>query len=501
VTRRQIRPARAAAGAVLVASVLLVGCVPALRQRTGPDPTGASHAATATATAPARAPDGRSTPVTDSVYPQYGNPALDVLSYTLALSWAPARRELAGTATLAIRAVVPVSQVWLAFSAGYTVDSARVTGAPVRPGHSGQRLILPLAHALAADATTTVVVAYHGSPQPVSMPSRRGDFTEGLGLRSAPDGSAWTMQEPFGAFTWYPVNDQPSDEALYDIRVRVPLGWSAISQGRFEGIEAGNTFHWRSDSPVASYLTTLALGRYTEVTDVGPHGIPITYWLRTGKDEPWLPALRRTPELLGWLEDRFGRYPFDSAGVVLVDSTSAMETQQMITLGTGSGATQVDSGRLADLTGTLLHELSHQWFGDAITPADWRDVWLNEGFAMYAQWQWSVGEGDGTDAGWLAWARSRDAASRAVAGPPGHWLPDHFAEVNIYVGPALLLHELHRQLGDTEFYRMCRDWVQSQLNRPVDRAGFTSFVNQHTGHDDTALINQWLDSPTTPPAG
>ena len=484
-----IRFAAVAAAVVLV----LTGCTP---DPPAPDPS--------PSTSRTPVPDvildieaGRSDTVRDPIYPEYGNAALDVLAYRLKLDWNPDVRELSGVATLTVRAITAVSTVQLDFSDSYTVDDVTVDGADVTSSWVGDDITVP--KQLAADARTTLVVQYHGRPTTVPMPSGRGDFDEGLGLRVATRGEAWTMQEPYGASTWYPVNDTPSDEAVYDVTVTVPTGWSAVAHGRLVGIENSpglDSFRWVSTDPVASYLATLALGRYTKHEDVGPGGLPITYWIRTDRDEDVLPALQRSPELLEWLADRFGPYPFPSAGVVLVDSESAMETQQMITFGAKRGGA-ADLDRIAE---TLLHEYAHQWFGDAVTPKDWNGLWLNEGWAMYTEMLWTIDEGYLTDAEWVIWARAADAESRPIAGPPGHPNPDHFAEVIVYVGGAMMLRAIHKAIGDDAFFALGRDWVQQHRNTQVDRAQFTQFVNEHTGQDFTGVINAWLDSPTTPPA-
>lgn len=448
---------------------------------------------------PADAEAGRSEPVADPIYPEFGNPTLDVLKYELALEWDPARSVLSGTATLTIRATAAVTEISLDFSDAYTVESMRINGAGGAATRRGNDLVVPVS--LPAEARATLSVTYRGVPAPVPMPSGRGDFREGVGLRPGRDGEAWTMQEPYGAMTWYPANDHPSDEAVYDIAVTVPAGWAAVAHGRLVEIRRGSggeTFSWRSVDPVASYLATLALGRYTRLADTGPNGLPISYWLRTGRDEALEPALRKTPELLGWLEERFGPYPFPTAGVVVVDSFSAMETQQMVTYGAKLGAGGTAPADLDLVEETLLHEFAHQWFGDAVTPTDWRGLWLNEGFAMYAEWLWNVDQGWRSEASWEEWARATDALSRPVAGPPGNPLPEHFGESNVYAGPAYLLHQIHEEVGDDAFFALARDWVQTQRNQQVDRSEFVAFVNRHTGRDFTELIDLWLDSPTTP---
>jgi aminopeptidase N len=448
---------------------------------------------------PAPAEPGVSQPQADPLYPAYGNPNLDVLSYRLQLGYVPTTTVLTGTATLLIRAVTDLTSLSLDFDNSYTVDGATVDDAAEVAHRSGHDLVVPIGRTLPRDGRTTLVVRYHGTPHQIPFPSERSDAAEGLGLRAMPDGEAWTMQEPYGASTWYPVNDHPSDEALYDISVTVPSGWTAVASGTPGAVTssaAGVTYRYTSTDPVASYVTTLAIGHYTKVTDTGPGGVPLTYWIRTGRDEAFLPAVRDMPALLRWLTDHFGPYPFPTCGVVVVDSGSAMETQQMITL--GGKLSDSDSVDVPNTEEELLHELSHQWFGDSVTPTNWLGLWLNEGWAMYAEWMWSVDQGIESDADWLSFAREDDAKSRRTAGPPGHPLAGHFAEDNVYLGPAMMLRQIRKAVGDKQFFALATDWVQTQRDTSVDRAEFIAFVNHHTGRDFTALINTWLDSPTEP---
>jgi aminopeptidase N len=446
--------------------------------------------------------DGHSTPVADPVYPGRGNADIDVLHYDLALSWAPDTATLTGTATLTVRAVRPVSAVTLDFGHWYAVDGASVNGSAVTTtGTNADKLTLPAT--VAADATATVVVRYHGTPHQVPLPSSRSDAPEGIGLRGLPNGDAWTMQEPYGAYTWYPANDMPSDKARYDVRVTVPAGWSAVAGGEPAGQTSGpdgDTFGWHSSDPTASYLMTLAIGHYKRQDVVGPHGLPVTLWVRAGEDEGMLPVLGELPQMISWLEARLGRYPFQAAGVVTVDANSAMETQEMITLGGSGGGPSRGNGQRAFLEEVLVHELSHQWFGDTATPSDWNGLWLNEGFAMWIQYQWEIEHGRTTADRWRSAALRADQGLRQRYGPPGAPRADRFAEVNVYVCGALLLQAIHDRIGDSAFLALLRDWAQEHRDRTVDRLQFVAFVNRHTGQDLTALINAWLDSPTTPPA-
>jgi aminopeptidase N len=426
------------------------------------------------------------------VYPGYGNPGVDVLHYGLDLAWKPDTKTLTGTATLQLRAAAELSEVKLDFSKAYTIDGVTLGGAAVTGTVADTKLTV--AGKLAKDAVAQLVVKYHGIPTTVAMPSHRAD-AEPLGLTVTTDGALWTMQEPYGASTWYPSNDQPSDKALYDIAVTVPEGWSAIAGGTPKGRD-GNVFRYATATPVATYLTTLAVGRYKQETATGPGGVPLSYWYRDGADDKALPYLRRSPQYLDWLVKRFGPYPFDSGGVLMVPSASGMETQQMITMGLPDYGNDADFR--AGFDGDLLHEYAHQWFGDAVTTSSWSDLWLNEGWAEYAQFLYTNERDHVTDKAWETWARSADARLRQQLGPPGKPRADSFAESNMYICPALMLHEIHEQIGDAAFFSLATDWAQQHRGTAQGRAAFVAFVNQHTGKDLTALINTWLDSPSTP---
>lgn len=480
-------------GTALVAVAVLLGLAGCpSRDEPGPGAplTGGQAVPTKPAPSAAAVPDGRSAPVPDPVYPRYGNPEIDVLQYTLDLAWDPSAHLLSGTATLTVRAVSDLTAVALDLSSAYTVDGARVDGAPVTASQRGEDLVVALPRRLARDAIASVAISYRGRPAPVPFPGTRRDMPT-VGLHPMPDGALWTMQEPYGAFTWYPCSELPSDEARYDISVTVPRGWTGVANGRLTGeSDHGDrrTYRWQAEA-MPTYLVTMAVDRFERHDASGPGNLPITYWVRPQDAGRMLPTLTQSPRLLAWLEQRLGPYPFASAGVVVVQGTSGMETQTMVTLGpiTGPAAEPV-----------LLHEYAHHWFGDSVTPRTWRDLWLNEGFATYLQGLYQIEQREVTEAGLIAQWRGTDAAQRAEAGPPGQYRPDRFASRNVYVGPALMLHELRRHLGDPAFFALLHDWAQHNRHTQQDRASFTAWLRSYTGRDLTPVVDRWLDSPTTP---
>ena len=402
--------------AIAVIALLVSGC--------GGDPPASVPTASAPATSAATPPpsdvpgrygDAASTVREDSVYPDVGEPTIDALHYGLVLRWEPERRRLVGTASINFRATATGDRVKLDLAPQLKPSAVRLDGETVTFQHPGKDLLVTAP--VVEDRLYTLRVTYAGRPRPTAAPTSRGD-TPGLGWTTQPDGQVRAMQEPYGAYTWYPVNDQPADKAFYDVKVDVPGRWVGVSNGRLlaRSTKAGRTrTAWRLTHPAASYLVTIAIGPYRRYDDTGPHGLPITYWVRPG-DRRLLPVVRRAPEAIGWLEDRLGPLPSDRMGFVIVPDASGMETQDMITLGRES-IQQADGGQV------VTHELAHQWYGDAVTPSDWRDVWMNEGMATYLQAEWTVTHGRATWEGWETQFRAADTPTpahvRPARGVPG----------------------------------------------------------------------------------
>ncbi len=271
----------------------------------------------------------------------------------------------------------------------------------------------------------------------------------------------------------------------------MPDPWTGVANGEQVSDETQDGLRrtvYDLAEPAASYLVTVAFGDYQRTEATGPRGLPITYWAPTGRPVPR--GLLYAPRAIAWLEKRLGPYPFDTAGFVLVDSLSGMETQTMITLGDNPYSTS---------KAVVLHELAHQWYGDQVTPADWTDVWMNEGMAMYLQLMWEADQEGYGFASYLGTYERDELSTRAEDGPPGAYDPDHFGAANIYFGGAFLWHEIRKRVGDRAFFKVIRGWPQSQDNRSTDRATLLAYLEQQTGTELDDLWDAWLLGETTPP--
>jgi aminopeptidase N len=420
-----------------------------------------------------------SEPVEDRVYPEVGDPGVDALHYDLDLAWDPEARVLEASEVLTFRATEDDTGFQLDLSPELDVGSVTVDGEPVEVEHVGKDL--RVTHDVIAEQRYQVALDYSGTPQPVDAPTSRADVPA-LGWTTTADGSVWTMQEPFGAYTWYAVNDQPSDKALYDFTLRVPHPMTGVANGELVS-DSRRTTEWHLAEPAASYLITVAFGDYVVAAEESASGLPISVWMPRDRQERLAELRRDVVESVDWSESVLGDYPFDTLGFLFVDSTSGMETQTMVTLG------------LTDYTTSppvLVHEAVHQWWGNQVTPRDWRDLWMNEGMTMYLQAMWESEHGgeplEQRIAGWAADGESL----RDVAGPPAAYDRGAFAESNVYYLPAVMWHEVRAELGDEEFFRLVREWPASRDNGHADYDEIVAWWSQESGTDLAPLFDDHL---------
>jgi aminopeptidase N len=418
----------------------------------------------------------------DSVYPEAGDPLVDALHYHLALAWTPAADHLEATERLTFRATADSQQIRLDFDDALTIDSLAVDGEDA--GFQQADKDLTIEHPVTADTRYVVELAYSGTPETYPTP-----FSEDVGWGVTSEHETWTLQAPYGGFTWYAVNDQPADKAFYDFTLTVPEPWTGVSNGELletTDAEGLRTTQWHLAEPASSYLITVAFADYAAEELESDSGVPITLWYPT--DNPG--ALGETtyaPKALAWLEQYLGPYPFDTFGIVIVDGEIIMETQTMVTLSVGETSRAL-----------VVHELAHHWYGNTVGPADWRDLWMNEGWATYFHGMWQAeDEGVSIDAKMDEWAADEEA-SRLDAGPPADYDPTKFLADNVYYSPALMLHELREDLGDDAFFDLAREWPEQQENRTADRDKYWAWLEQETGLELTAFLEDWLLGPRTP---
>jgi aminopeptidase N len=454
---------------------------------TAPPATTAPATTTPPEVDPGAPPAEGSAGLGDPYFPGLGNGGYDVVSYDLDLVVDPDEGTLTGRATIEATATQNLSAFNLDLK-GLDVGSASVNGSPAAVSRSGSELTLEPEQALPAGETFTAVVDYGGSP----TTSNGGGFPAGWMNRS--DG-VFVIGQPDGGSTWFPGNDHPSDKATFSVTVVVPEPWVVAAAGRLvsEETEGGyRAYRWDIDEPTATYLATIVVGDLVRV-DRDPAGdVAIRDYLPPDVAADAPEAFTRIPEMIAVLEEAFGPYPYDAYGhVVVTGFPGALEVPTLAIFGRSALAPFI----VEDI---VVHELAHMWFGDSVTPETWDDIWLNEGFATYAEWLWKE-EAYGEAAYRAALASAYEAMSFSGGPPPGDpGAPRMFADT-VYVRGGLTLAAIRESVGDEVFFTALRTYAGRFAHGNASTEDFVAVVAEVGGGDITPLVDAWLFDDHLPP--
>jgi aminopeptidase N len=419
----------------------------------------------------------------DIYFPGLGNGGYDVTHYDLSFTVVPNTNQVDAIATITATSTNPLGQFNLDFT-GLDITTVSVDGKAATFTRDGRELVITPAGVIANASSFTTTVAYHGSPEPRSTKA----IPIAVGWIATGDGS-FVINEPEGASTWYPVNDHPSDKATYTFHITVPDGVMAVANGRLVSQTPTGDGHttWTYDekAPMASYLTQVAIGDYQVDTSDGPNGVTIRNVFASSLARDAAIDFSRTPRMLQLFADDFGPYPFDVYGALVVNERTqfALETQTLSIF----DSSYIDGSVKGDEV--VAHELAHQWFGDSVTPSTWKDIWLNEGFATYAEWLWQEHVGG---ASVVATAqRIHDRLSDPILpGDPG---VDHMFDVGaVYQRGALTLQALRLTVGDDTFFTTLRTYASRFAGKNVTTNDFIAVADEVSGGDLHALFDAWL---------
>ncbi|QAY64291.1 M1 family peptidase [Xylanimonas allomyrinae] len=430
----------------------------------------------------------RRTTAPDRYVPTHGTCEHVVDHYALDLRYRVEPNRLEGTARLTVRALHPVEEVRLDLI-GLRVTRVEVGGKPAKFTRKPRSLRVRLPRPLAAGATTTLTVAYAGNPKPARGPWGETGWEE---LRAG----VLVAGQPDGAPTWFPCNDHPGYKATLDLTVTTDAPYTVVANAPVAKVtrRAGTrTWVFERTEPLSTYLATVQIGRY----DVVPLGERTTPRMQVARPAAQAAAvahdLDRHDELVGVFEELFGPYPFGSYTVVVTadDLEIPLEAHGAAVF----GANHLDGTRPEDRL--VAHELAHQWFGNSVTAATWRDIWLHEGFACYAEWLWSQASGGPT-----ADALAREHHARLAALPQDLVLADPTPALmfddRVYKRGALTLHALRLHVGDDAFFDLLREWTRRFRWATVATSDFRALVAERCGQAAEATLTGWLDAAPLP---
>ncbi|HJP60442.1 MAG TPA: M1 family metallopeptidase [Gemmatimonadaceae bacterium] len=393
--------------------------------------------------------------------------------------------------------------ITFACGAGLNVEAISVDGHSTTFSRNGDTLRITAPASLARGKSVRVLVRY----------SAEGDQGDGFHWikPTATDSNRvgfWTNGEPNHNHEWLPTWEYPNDLTTSEETITVPAKWFVFGNGGLISnvVNAGGrtrTLHWQMQQRHATYLLSLGAGLF-DMELANWRGVPLIYAGPRGKGPRIDDTFGETPQLLSFYSDHLGvKYPWAKyAEFGAYDFDNAVQYVS---------ATMFDERYLADKrfgphfsSGVVAHEMAHQWFGNLVTPKQWGELWLSEGFAtFFGQALYSEHWRGKADYDHVIEDFSQDyfAESRSYKRPLS---TDVYRDVGAmydthsYRKGAAVLHTLRRYLGDTLFYRGISHYLKKYRNSLVDSHDFCAAMSEGTGVDLQRFCDQWIFKPGHP---
>ena len=406
-------------------------------------------------------------------------------------------KSVEGVATLDVRRVDPNDSELRLDAVGFVVSDVQREGRTVPFRYDGQVLVVPWGDGERA----RVRVAYRATP-------RRGlYFLEPDEHYPARPRQVWSQCQENDARQWIPCHDSPHLKMTTEMRVRVPHGWLALSNGALVSSEQPASgpwvYHWKMDAPHASYLLTLAAGEFATVEDearLGERAIPVSYWVPKGREGDVPRSFGHTPAMIAHFSDVTGvPYPWNKYAQVVVsdfifggmENTTATTLYEHVLLDERA-ALDVSSDDL------VAHELAHQWFGDYVTCRTWYEGWLNEGFATFFEHVWREklhGEDEyafGLKADLDAYLTEAHTRYRRPIVCQDYDAPLDLFDRHLYEKGGLVLHLLRSELGDALFWRGVSTYLQGHARSVVETRDLQRAMEAVSGRGLGRFFEQWV---------
>ena len=435
-------------------------------------------------------PESGASGVGDSYWPLDGNGGIDVAAYKIKNRYNIKTFALRGRTTLELTATADLSR----FNLDFLLPVKKVTVDGVRARFQQRRkheLAISPRTALATGTTYTVKVTYAGNPKHKRYAGEKNWL--------ANTREAVSMNQPHMAPWWFPANDHPIDKATFDIRTTVAKGREVVANGTLVSrsrTKRGTSWRWRADEPMAPYLAFFAAGDFTierGTSDGLPWVNAVSQQLPRGEQKASLKLLGRTPGVVKSLSADLGPYPFSVTGGLTTGLPVyfALENQTRPTYpSVGSRATSL-----------VVHEIAHQWFGDDVAVARWRDIWLNEGAATFMEWRYAEQHGgrpaaqtmrelyDGLGAADRFWRLS-------IADPGA----DNIFDEAVYDRGGMTMQALRARIGEEDFWSLIRTWLEQKSGGNATSEEFEALAEQVSGEDLGGFFTAWLRARTKPDA-
>lgn len=314
----------------------------------------------------------------------------------------------------------------------------------------------------------------------------------------------YTLSEPTWGPVWWPSKDFPDDKATMKMHLNVPTGMKGISNGMLQDTvqnsDGTTNFNWHSSYPIATYLVSIVVGKmaYWEDTYTSVDGnktMPVVYYAFPKDSAKARIDWKPTPEMIKYYSETFGEYPFidEKYGLAQFGWTSGAMEHQTIT---SYGYLLVTGDNRYDFVNA--HELAHHWFGDAVTLKDWKNIWLNEGFASYCEALWM--EHTGGMSAYFAHMKGFDYGyfSGTVYDPKG-FIDNPAIYATIYQKGAWVIHMLRGVMGDEKFFAAVKAYYEKYKYSNAETSDLVAIMEEYHGSSLEYFFNQWVYKGTGRP--
>ncbi|MFI5403297.1 MAG: M1 family aminopeptidase, partial [Planctomycetota bacterium] len=409
------------------------------------------------------------------------------------------KKELAGKATLDFVALRPVRAIRLD-AMGLSVKSTTLASGPCEASYDGKSLEIVPAKPLALGEAAKVTVEY------VCTDPEQGLYFRGpTPAEPAVPWQVWSQGETHENRYWIPMPDQPNERMTSELVVTAKEGLEVLSNGRLESRKANGdgteTWHYVQEQDHVPYLITLVVGDF-EVIREEWRGKPVEFWVPPGRGADALRSFGKTRAMLQFFSEAFGPYPWDKYAQVVVEQFThgGMENTGATTL---TERTLHDERAHLDYSSDWLvaHEMAHQWFGDLLTCTDWAHVWLNEGFASYAEALWAEHDLGRAEYEYELWDQRRHAIDGGRKLPivhrtySGEW--EQFDD-RAYPKGSWVVHMLRCRLGEQLFWDALRRYVAERAHTCVETADLRRSFENTTGRSLGRFFYDWTERPGHP---
>lgn len=374
--------------------------------------------------------------------------------------------------------------------------SVTVAGRAAKYETTATKVIVKLDKAARAGEKIDVDIRYEGTP-------KKGVVFI-LPDKNYPNRPAhlWTQGEAEEIRYLIPIYDYPNDKTTSEMIATVPKSWLTVSNGTLVGVkdnpDGTKTWDWKQSQPHSTYLISLVAGELEEIQESWRNR-PVTYYVPRGEKDRITPTFARTRAMLDLLSEKYGVvYPWDKyAQVAVEEHFGGMEHTSATTLTAGALLPpQIAAESRDGADGLIVHEMAHQWFGDLVTCKDWGHLWINEGFATHAEYLWDEKKFGPDEAAYDFWQASNSwMRGSALYGKPivRHDFTDSNENGgNVYTKAGLVLEMLRRELGDADFSRSMKLFLEKNRYQAVVTADVVRAIEEATGKNEDFFFDQWI---------